>query len=88
MEATKCLKPPDSSHDFGDCACAGRNVSEREQTSKRTMCRPARRPFRGRPRRLGEKSEEYAQPQHRGSGDSMYKRKAHATGETPMRDQG
>jgi hypothetical protein len=58
-----------------------------EQASKRTMCRPTRRPFRGRLTRLGEMSEEYAQPLHRGSGGSMYTRKAHATREAPMRDQ-
>src|SRR5712672_937327 len=45
-------------------------------------------PFRGRLTRLGEMSEEYAQPLHRGSGGSMYTRKAHATREAPMRDQG
>ena len=38
--------------------------------------------------RLGEMSDEYAQPLHRGSGGSMYTRKAHATREAPMRDQG
>jgi hypothetical protein len=42
-----------------------------EQASKRTMCRPTRRPFRGRPIRLGEMSEEYAQPLHRDSGGGM-----------------
>src|ERR1700731_1445844 len=40
------------------------------------MCRPTRCPFRGRLTRLGEMSEEYAQPLHRGSGGSMYTRKA------------
>src|SRR6266853_1661259 len=59
-----------------------------EQASKRTMCRPTRQPFRGRLIRLGEMSEEYAQLLHRGSGGSMYTRKAHATRETPTRDQG
>jgi hypothetical protein len=59
-----------------------------EQASKRTICRPTRRPFRGRLTRRGEMSEEYAQPLHRGSGGSMYTRKAHATQEAPMRDQG
>src|SRR3954467_13918496 len=39
------------------------------------MCRPTRQPFRGRLIRLGEVSDEYAQPLHRGSGDSMYTRK-------------
>src|ERR1700730_17269827 len=52
------------------------------------MCRPTRGPFRGRLTRLGEMSDEYAQPLHRGSGGSMYTRKAHATREAPMRDQG
>jgi hypothetical protein len=59
-----------------------------EQASKRSMCRPTRHPFRGRLIWLGETSEEYAQPLHRGSGGSMYTRKAHATRETPTRDQG
>src|SRR6267378_450665 len=60
----------------------------RHGISKRTMCRPTRQPFRGRLIRLGEMSEEYAQLLHRGSGGSMYTRKAHATRETPTRDQG
>src|ERR1700730_7396217 len=38
-------------------------------------------PFRGRLTRLGEMSEEYTQLLHRGSGGSMYTRKAHATRE-------
>ena len=33
-------------------------------------------------------SDECAQPLHRGSGGSMYTRKARATREAPMRDQG
>jgi hypothetical protein len=33
-------------------------------------------------------SEEYTQLLHRGSGGSMYTRKARATREAPMRDQG
>jgi hypothetical protein len=33
-------------------------------------------------------SDEYAQLLHRGSGGSMYTRKAQATRETPTRDQG
>src|SRR6202040_1276429 len=59
-----------------------------EQASKRSMCRPTRPPNRGRLLRLGEMSEDYAQPLHRGTGGSMYTRKAHATREAPMRDQG
>jgi class 3 adenylate cyclase len=72
MEVTKCLKPPDSGHEFGDRASvqAATRVNA-EQSSKRSMCRPTRHPFRGRLIRLGETSEEYAQLLHRGSGGSM-----------------
>ncbi len=90
MEETKCLKPPDSGHEFGDCASvqAATRVNA-EQSSKRTMCRPTRKWNRGRLTRMGEiLSEEYARLLHRGSGGSMYTRKAHATRETPTRDQG
>src|SRR5882724_3344927 len=89
MEETKCLKPSDSGSRIGDRASvqAATRVNA-EQASKRSMCGPTRRPYRGRLTRLGEMSEEYAQPLHRGSGGSMYTRKAHATRETPMRDQG
>jgi hypothetical protein len=89
MEATKCLKPSDSCHEFGDGASvrAATRVNA-EQTSKRSMCRPTRKWIRGRLIRLGEKSEEGAQPLHRGSGGSTYTRKAHATREAPERGQG
>ena len=42
-EATKCLKPSDSGHEFGDRARAraGKRVNA-EQYSKRTKCRPIR----------------------------------------------
>src|SRR5437762_3893569 len=88
MEATKCLKPSGSGSRIGDRASvqAATRVNA-EQASKRTMCRPTRQPFRGRLIRPGEMSEEYAQLLHRGSGGSMYTRKAHATREAPMRDQ-
>jgi group II intron reverse transcriptase/maturase len=59
-----------------------------EQASKRTMCRPIRTWNRGRLTRLGDTSEDYAHPLHRGSGGSMYTRKARATREVLMRDQG
>src|ERR1700751_3205522 len=59
-----------------------------EQASKRSMCRPTRPPNRGRLLRPGEMSEEYAQPLHGGTGGSMYTRKAHATREAPLCDQG
>ena len=89
MEVTKWLKPSDSGSRIGDRASvqAATRVNA-EQASKMSMCRPTRCPFRGRLTRLGEMSEEYAQPLHRGSGGGMYTRKAHATRETPTRDQG
>src|SRR5215469_6308306 len=89
MEVTKCLKPPDSGHEVGDRASvqAATRVNA-EQSSKRSMCRPTRKWNRGRLTRMGEPSEEYTQLLHRGSGGSMYTRKARATRETPMRDQG
>src|ERR1700734_219724 len=55
--------------------------------SKRTMCRPTRQRYRGRLTRLGEMSDEDAQPLHRGSGGSTYTRKARATREAPKRGQ-
>src|SRR6202049_3748757 len=43
MEATKCLKPPDSGHEIGDRASvqAATRVNA-EQSSKMPMCRPTR----------------------------------------------
>ena len=88
MEATKCLKPSDNGHEFGDRASvqAATRVNV-EQASKRTMCRPTRLPYRGRLKWLGELSEDYAPLLHRGIGGGMYTRKAYATREAPRRDQ-
>src|SRR6201984_859533 len=89
MEVTKWLKPSECVSRIGDSASvpAVTRVNA-EQTSKRTMRRSTRQPFRGRLIRLGEaESEEYAQPLRRGSGDSMYTRKARATREAPWRGQ-
>src|SRR6266508_1807830 len=49
------------------------------------MRRPTRQPFRGRLIRLGERANQDTQPLRRGSGDSMYTRKAYATREAPRR---
>ncbi len=88
MEVTKWLKPSGSVSRIGDSAsvqAATRvNADPRvkpKEASKRTMCRPTRRPFRGRLICLGEMSEDDAQALHRGSGSSMYTRKAQATRE-------
>src|SRR5690242_1161208 len=67
MEETNWLKRSISVSRIGDSA--GGQAATRvnaEQASKMSMCRPTRRPFRGRLTRLGEMSEEYAQPLHRG----------------------
>ena len=89
MEVTKWLKPSISVSQIGDSASvqAATRVNA-EQTSKRTMCRPIRTWNRGRLTRMGDTSEDYAHPLHRGSGGSMHTRKAHATREAPLRDQG
>src|ERR1700737_2759643 len=89
MEGPKWLKPSISVSRFGDGG--GVRAATRVnagQASKRTMCRPTRLPYRGRLIRPGWMSEEYAQLLHRGSGGSMYTRKAHATREAPPRGQG
>ena len=88
MEVTKCLKPSDSGSRIGDRASVQAATRVNAEPRKgRCAGRPGD-PFRGRLSRLGETSEEYAQPLHRGSGDGMYTRKAHATREAPLRDQG
>jgi hypothetical protein len=89
MEVTKWLKPSISVSRIGDSASvqAATRVNT-VQTSKRTMCGPTWPSYRGRLIRLGERAKIYAQPPHRGSGGSMYTRKARATRETPWRDQG
>ena len=88
MEVTKWLKPSECVSRIGDSASvqAVTRVNA-EQASKRTMRRPTRRPFRGRLIRLGYERKSYAQPLRRGSGDSMYTRKAYATREAPWRGQ-
>ena len=89
MEVTKWLKPSNSGHDLvtAPSVQAATRVNAK-QASKRSMCRPTRPPNRGRLLRPGEMSEDYAQPLHRGTGGSMYTRKAHVTREAPRRDQG
>jgi hypothetical protein len=90
MEVTKWLKPSVKRvTKYGDSASvqAVTRVNA-EQASKRTMRRPTRLPYRGRLTWLGERAKQDAQPLRRGSGDSMYTRKARATREAPQRDQG
>jgi hypothetical protein len=88
MEVTKWLKPSISGHNGDRASVQAATRVNAEQASKRSMCRPTRPPYRGRLIRSGEMSEDYAQPLHRGTGGGMYTRKAHATREAPLRDQG
>src|SRR5215467_752527 len=87
-EVTIWLKPSECASRIGDSASvqAVTRVNA-EQTSKRTMRRPTRQPYRGRLTRLGYRAKPYAQSLRRGSGDSMYTRKAYATREAPPRGQ-
>jgi len=86
MEVTKWLKPSISVSRIGDSASvqAATRVNA-EQSSKRTMRRSTRQPYRGRLIRLDEMSEGYVQTLRRGSGGGMYTRKAHETREAPRR---
>ena len=89
MEVTKWLKPSDSGSHLGDRReCAGRNVSERRANLEKDNARadPAVDP--GKADTAGCLSEDHAHPPRRGSGGSMYTRKARATREAPWRGQG
>src|ERR1700745_4133579 len=83
MEVTKCLKPPDSGHEFGDCASvqAATRVNA-EHTSKKVDVQADPTVESGKADMDGASlSEEYAHLLHRGRGGSMYTRVAHATRE-------
>jgi hypothetical protein len=88
MEVTKWLKPSISVSRIGDSASvqAATRVNA-EQSSKRTMRRSTRQPFRGRLIRLDEMSEAIRSDAAPGSGGGMYTRKAHETREAPRRGQ-
>jgi hypothetical protein len=85
---TKWLKPSISVSRIGDSASvqAATRVNA-EQSSKRTMRRSTRQPYRGRLIRLDEMSEAIRSDAAPGSGGGMYKRKAHETREAPRRGQ-
>src|SRR3954454_2377335 len=58
MEATKWLKPSECGLRIGNRASVSAATPEKaEQASKRTMCRPTRRPCRGRLIRLGDRAK-------------------------------
>ena len=69
--------------------CAGRNASERQANLEKDDVQADPTVESGKADMDGRRlSEEYAHLLHRGSGGSMYTREAHATRETPRRDQG
>ena len=89
MEETKWLKPSDSGSHLGDRReCAGRNASERQANLEKDNVRADPAVVLGKADTVGRLSEDYAHPPHRGSGGSMYTRKAHATREAPRRGLG
>ena len=88
MEVTKWLKPSISVSRIGDSECAGRNASERRACLEKVDVQADPTAESGKADTVGEMSEEYAQPLHRGSDGSMYTRKARATRETPRRGHG
>jgi hypothetical protein len=89
MEETKWLKPSDSGSHLGDRReCAGRNASERRANLEKDNVRADPAVVPGKADTAGRLSEEDVQPPLRGSGGSMYTRKARVTREAPWRDQG
>jgi hypothetical protein len=90
MEVTKWLKPSGKrvTKYGGSASVQAVTRVNAEQASKQTMRRPTQRPYWGRLTRLGRMSEAGSQSLRRGSGDSMYTRKAQATREAPRRGQG
>ena len=89
MEVTKWLKPSDSGSHIGDRReCAGRNASERRANLEKDDVRADLGVVPGKADTVGRTSEDDAPPPHRGSGGSMYTRKAYATREAPRRGQG
>jgi hypothetical protein len=68
--------------------CAGRNASERRASLEKDDAQADPTTLSGKADTVGRKSEDDAHPLRRGSGDSMYTRKAYATREAPRRGQG
>src|ERR1700730_5953515 len=77
-------------HDIGrQRECAGRNASERRASLEKDDAQADPTTLSGKADTAGVNEQNgYAQPLRRGSGDSMYTRKAYATRETPRRGQG
>ena len=63
-------------------------MSERLANFEKDDVRADLKVVSGKAETVGRLSEDDAPPPRRGSGGSMYTRKAHATRETPLRDQG
>ena len=84
MEVTKWLKPSDSVSRIGDSASvqAATQVNAVQNLEKDDV-RADLAVVPGKADTVGRMSEDDAQPPHRGSGGSMYIRKARATREAP-----
>ena len=90
MEVTKCLKPSGKrATNWWQRECAGRNASERRASLEKDNAQADPMTLSGKAdtAEVNERSSA-PQPLRRGSGDSMYTRKAYATRETPRRGQG
>ena len=83
MEVTKWLKPSESVSRIGDSASV--QAATRVNAEQASQADPTT--LSGKADTAGWMSEEYAQLLHRGSGGSMYTRKAYATREAPRRGQ-
>ena len=80
MEETKCLKPSGKrATNWWQRECAGRNVSERRASLEKLDAQDDPTVVSGKADTTGWMSEEYRQSLRRGSGGSMYTRKARAT---------
>src|SRR6266487_3065178 len=86
MEATKWLKPSVSVSRYTVTArVCRRNASERRASLEKDNAQADPTTLSGKADTAGRTSESRHQPLRRGSGDSMYTRKAYATREAPRR---
>jgi hypothetical protein len=89
MEVTKWLKPSVMRvTNWWQRECAGRNVSERRANLEKVDAQADPTTLSGKADTTERMSRLDAQSLRRGSGDSMYTRKAYATREVPWRGQG
>jgi hypothetical protein len=89
MEETKCLKPSGKRvTNWWQRECAGRNASKRRASLEKDDAQADPTTLSGKADTVGGTERGTPPPLRRGSGDSMYTRKARATREAPRRGQG